>query len=200
MRMRLVVSAAALLALSGCATYDYVGGGSGGYYHGHGGTVSSKGYGSYGVYGGYGPYDDYYYGPGSYSIYRPTVVRPVIVKPVRPNSRPDNRPRPPQHHQGPRPGKPGPGHQPGQRPPQQGHGPRPGGQRPGMGNPGPRPGGNQNGPRPRPPEGSTAPRPPQRPARPPSSQGSSPWRDMDRLERPAPRRTTGPQRERRVEP
>jgi len=31
---RLIVSTGLLLALSGCATYDYVGGSGGGYYHG----------------------------------------------------------------------------------------------------------------------------------------------------------------------
>ena len=58
---RLAIGVAALLALSGCTTYDYVGGGSG-YYHGNGGGTrvyggSSYGYGDY----GYGSYGDYGY-------------------------------------------------------------------------------------------------------------------------------------------
>lgn len=92
MKMRLLLAGGLLLALSGCATYDYVGGGNG-YYRG---TPSvqynypygypSYGYGSYPYYGGYG-----YYGYGG-SYYRPAY---------RPPPRPDHRPPPPRP---PRPG------------------------------------------------------------------------------------------------
>ena len=93
---RLIISTGLLLGLSGCATYDYVGGGSGGYYHGSPSVQYSYPYGypnsGYG-YGGYG-YGSGYYGYGSYGypVYRPNY----------------NRPRPPYHGNGQRP--PGHGH------------------------------------------------------------------------------------------
>jgi len=132
MKMRLILSAGLLLGLSGCATYDYVDGGAGGYYRGatsvqrtypygypYGGGYRPYGYGSYGYY-------DYYRYP--YPVYRPPRY-----------------PRPPHG------GHWGNGH----RPPGHGNGNGDGGHRP-----------------PRPPvEGG----------------GKSPWRDMDRLQRPQPR-------------
>lgn len=95
---RFVIGAAALLALSGCATYDYVGDGSG-YYQGYGGASSSPyGYSPYGSYR-YGDYS--YYGNGYYP-YRPVVVRPIVLPPNhRPGHGHGN--RPPQH----RPDRPG---------------------------------------------------------------------------------------------
>ncbi len=84
MKMRLILSAGLLLGLSGCATYDYVGSGSGGYYSGsasvqrtypYGYPYGSYGYGSYGYgpygYGSYGYYDRY-----PYPVYRPPYNPP----------------------------------------------------------------------------------------------------------------------------
>lgn len=90
MKTRLILSAGLLLGLSGCATYDYVGSGSGGYYHGspqvqrsypygypsgsYGYPYGTYGYGSYG-YGGYygGQYGNYGY---PYPVYRPAQRPP----------------------------------------------------------------------------------------------------------------------------
>ncbi len=143
MKMRLILSAGLLLGLSGCATYDYVDGGAGGYYRGatsvqrtypygypYGGGYGPYGYGSYGYY-------DYYRSP--YPVYRPPYT-----------------PRPPHG------GHWGNGH----RPPAHGNGN--GGHRP----------------PPRPGDGDGR---PTRPPRPPVEGGKSPWRDMDRLQRPQPR-------------
>lgn len=148
---RLIISAGLLLGLSGCATYDYVGGGAGGYYHGSPSVQRSYPYGypyggSYGGYYGYGSgyygYGDYGYGYGGrYPVYRP-----------------------PHNH----------------RPPHNGHG---NGHRPGHG------GNHGNGPRP--PHGQGTSRPtPSTPSLPPVNSGGSksPWRDMDRLQRPQPSR------------
>ena len=78
MKLRLVTTLIAAAALSGCATYDYAGGGApGGYYYGrsapsYGPYYDGYGYGygyplyGYGGYGGYG-----YYGYGGYYPYYP---------------------------------------------------------------------------------------------------------------------------------
>ena len=81
MKLRLITTLAAAVALSGCATYDYASGSApGGYYYGrsapsydpyydgYGYGYPSYGYGSYGYYGyspyyGYGGYYPYYYRP-----------------------------------------------------------------------------------------------------------------------------------------
>ncbi|WP_372382813.1 hypothetical protein ACCQ12_01985 [Xanthomonas sp. NCPPB 1068] len=116
MKFRLIF-AAGLLALGGCATYDYTGGGSGGYYRGapavqyryppgyspyYGGPYG----GPYGVpygAGGIGLYDypayPIYRGGGYY--YRPNDRRPQY-RPPRPNGSFNNGPRP----NGPRPQQP----------------------------------------------------------------------------------------------
>ncbi|NIJ88838.1 hypothetical protein FHR49_001625 [Xanthomonas campestris] len=116
MKFRLIF-AAGLLALGGCATYDYTGGGSGGYYRGapavqyryppgyspyYGGPYG----GPYGVpygAGGIGLYDypvyQVYRGGGYY--YRPNDRRPQY-RPPRPNGSFNNGPRP----NGPRPQQP----------------------------------------------------------------------------------------------
>lgn len=79
MKMRLFLAVGLLAGLSGCATYDYVGSGSGGYYHGAPTTQYSypSGYGGYGGFGGvgYGSYGSggYVYG---YPGYRPPVYYP----------------------------------------------------------------------------------------------------------------------------
>jgi hypothetical protein len=127
MKMRLILSAGLLLGLSGCATYDYVGSGAGGYYSGAASVQRTYPYG-YPYGGGYGPYGygsygyyDYYRSP--YPVYRPPYNPP---------------PRPPHG------GHWGDGHRP---PP--GHGNGNGGHRPP-----PRPGdgdGNGRPPHPRPP-------------------------------------------------
>jgi len=138
MKKRLILSAGLLLGLSGCATYDYVGGGSGGYYHGapsvqrsypYGYPYDSYGYGPY----GYGSYGYYGYSNYGYPGYRP----PYVIVPSRPQNGHWNGHRPP------------PAHGNGQRPP--------------------RPGNNEG-----------------RPPRPPvnGGGGKSPWRDLDRLQRP----------------
>lgn len=141
MKKRLILSAGLLLGLSGCATYDYVDGGAGGYYRGATSVQRTYPYGyPYGAYG-YGPY-----GYGSYGYYDYRYPYPVY--------RPPYRPRPPHGHDG------------GHRPPP-GHGNGDGGHRP------PRPGdGDGRPPRLRPPV---------------DGGGKSPWRDMDRLQRPQPR-------------
>lgn len=84
MKMRLLIAAGLLAGLSGCATYDYVGGSSGGYYHGAPSTQYSYpyGYGNYGGYGGigYGSYGYGSYGYGGYGYgypgYRPPIYYP----------------------------------------------------------------------------------------------------------------------------
>jgi hypothetical protein len=91
MKMRLMFAGGLLLALSGCATYDYVGGGAGsGYYHG---APSVEYRYPYGYPSGYGPgyYGGGYYG-GGYGYGNP-YYRPY------PNYRPPHNHRPP-----PRPG------------------------------------------------------------------------------------------------
>lgn len=133
---RLIISAGLLLGLAGCATYDYVGGGAGGYYHGSPSVQYSYPYGyPYGRYDGYYGYGNGYYGYGGYGGRYPIYLPP--------------------HN-----------HRPPSRPPQHGHG---------------------NGHRPRPPHGQDmGPPTPSVPSRPPvnSGGGKSPWRDMDRLQRP----------------
>lgn len=150
---RLIVSAGLLMGLSGCATYDYVGGSSGGYYHGSPSTQYNYPYG-YPSGSGYG-YGSGYYGYGSYGY---PVYRPYY------------RPQPPYH---------GNGH----RPPGHGNGHNHNGNRP------PRPG-NDGGRPPRPGNGDG------RPPRPPPANngggGKSPWRDLDRLQRPQPRADNAP--------
>lgn len=71
MKLRLLSVLLAAAGLGGCATYDYAGGGSGGYYHGRPTAESQLGvYGSYGRYGGYGSYGAYGgYPPYGYGRY-----------------------------------------------------------------------------------------------------------------------------------
>ena len=97
MKKRLILSAGLLLGLSGCATYDYVDGGAGGYYRGatsvqrtypYGYPYGAYGYGPYG-YGSYGYYDYRY----PYPVYRPPY-RPRPPRPVRGRRRRDSRRRP----------------------------------------------------------------------------------------------------------
>lgn len=99
MKMRLMFAGGLLLALTGCTTYDYVGGGrSGSYYHGApsveyrypAGYPYNYGYPYYGGYGGYyGGYGNPYY---SRPIYRPPHNhRP----PPRPGNGGEHRPPPP---------------------------------------------------------------------------------------------------------
>ncbi|MCC4585774.1 hypothetical protein JWH11_07300 [Xanthomonas melonis] len=117
MKFRLIF-AAGLIALSGCATYDYTGGGSGGYYRGapavqyryppgYSPFYYGPPYGPYGA-GGFGLYNypihPIYRGGGYY--YRPYDRRPQY-RPPRPQGgfsgpRPD-RPRPSQPSGGSRP-------------------------------------------------------------------------------------------------
>lgn len=101
------VTAVALAALSGCATYDYAGGSApGGYYSGR---PEVEYYGGYGYpYGGYGygyygyPYGGYGYPYGGY--YRPYYYGPHYpAYPSRPRPRPDGgntQPRPPGEQSG----------------------------------------------------------------------------------------------------
>lgn len=95
MKLRLLATLVAAVALSGCATYDYAGGsGSGGYYHGrapaeyyygpYGGAYSYPGYGNYG-HGRY-RYGPRYYGPRGYGY------RPPYYYPYRPPHYPHPRP------------------------------------------------------------------------------------------------------------
>ena len=101
MNMRLILAAGLLLGLSGCATYDYVGGGSGGYYHGAPSVQRSYPYGY--PYGSYG-YDPYGYGSYGYSSYfnygygYPVYRDRYIVVPSRPQNGHGNGHRPPQGH------------------------------------------------------------------------------------------------------
>ncbi|WP_312709123.1 hypothetical protein [Stenotrophomonas sp.] len=98
MKMRLLFAGGLMLALTGCATYDYVGGGrGGGYYHGAPSTEYRYPYGypydsGYPYYGGYG-----YYGYGNPYYSRP-VYRPPPHNhrpPPRPGNGGENRPPPP---------------------------------------------------------------------------------------------------------
>jgi len=98
-RFYLTAAAFASLALSGCATYDYVGDTApGGYYHGRPSTQYYDPYGGY--YGGVGVYGSYgYYGPSRYSsypyygYYGPYYpYYPHHPRPPRPG---DNTPKPP---------------------------------------------------------------------------------------------------------
>ncbi|MFC7520138.1 hypothetical protein ACFQS6_07910 [Xanthomonas populi] len=108
MKLRLIF-AAGLLALSGCATYDYTGGGSGGYYRGapavqyrsppgyspyfYGNPYGNPyGAGSIGLYD-YPVYPVYRSGGGYY--YRQNDRRPQY-RPPRPNGSYTNGPRPQQ--------------------------------------------------------------------------------------------------------
>lgn len=106
MKTRMLLAAGAMALLAGCATYDYAGGESGGYYRGTPGVQYRYPSGYYGGYYGY----PYYYGPGWLGYYD------YPVYPGRYYYRPVHRPPPP------RPGNAGP---PGQRPPPVGVGPRP---------------------------------------------------------------------------
>lgn len=158
MKIRLILAGGLLLALSGCATYDYVGsgggGGASGYYHGTPSTQYRYPYGypsSYPYGYGSGYYGGGYYG-GGYPVYRPY-----------PNYRPPHHHRPPQGGHRPPPDRP--------RPPRQSGSPW----RNMDGNSGPRP--NMGGNRPSAPPQSR-PSPPPRPASP--RPGGSPWRNMNR--------------------
>ncbi|BCX45794.1 hypothetical protein ROV86_06865 [Stenotrophomonas pavanii] len=100
MKTRLMLAGGLLLALTGCTTYDYVGGGrSGGYYHGApsveyrypAGYPYNYGYPYYGGYGGYyGGYGNPYY---SRPIYRPPHNHRPPPRP--PGNGGENRPPPP---------------------------------------------------------------------------------------------------------
>lgn len=115
MKMRLMLAGSLLLTLSGCATYDYVGGGGGGngYYHGapsveyrypagypYGYGSGYYGGGGYYGYGGYGGYSNYpIYRP--YPNYRPPHHHRPPPRPGNGNGgqvRPPDRPRP--HYNG----------------------------------------------------------------------------------------------------
>lgn len=111
MKLRIALAGGLLLALSGCATYDYAGGGSsGGYYTGQpsvqynypAGYPGYNGGGYYGYGGGYGGYyPGGYYRPG-YGYGYPVVRPPHNHRPPRP---PGNRPpptRPPENRPPPR--------------------------------------------------------------------------------------------------
>ncbi|MGV8961434.1 MAG: hypothetical protein ACOH1V_13805 [Stenotrophomonas sp.] len=75
MKTRLILATGLLLGLSGCATYDYVGGAGGGYYHGSPSVQQTYpyGYGGYGGYGRYG-YGSYGYDDYGYRGYRPSYI------------------------------------------------------------------------------------------------------------------------------
>lgn len=100
MKMRLLLAGGLLLGLTGCTTYDYVGGGrGGGYYHGApsveyrypAGYPYNYGYPYYGGYGGYyGGYGNPYY---SRPIYRPPHNHRPPPRP--PGNGGENRPPPP---------------------------------------------------------------------------------------------------------
>ena len=101
MKTRLMLAGGLMLALAGCTTYDYVGGGrSGSYYHGApsveyrypAGYPYNYGYPYYGGYGGYGGYYGGYGNPYySRPIYRPPHNhRP----PPRPGNGGEHRPPP----------------------------------------------------------------------------------------------------------
>lgn len=100
MKMRLIIAGGLLLALSGCATYDYVGGGRDGYYHGAPSTqyrypAGYPGGYPYGYGSGYYGYGGYGYG---YPVYRsyPNYRPPHHGhRPGNGNHRPPDRPRPP---------------------------------------------------------------------------------------------------------
>ncbi len=175
MKMRLIVAGGLLLALSGCATYDYVGSGGGdGYYHGApstqyrypAGYPGAYGYPSYpyGYGSGYYGYGGYGYGGYGYPVYRPVPNH----RPPHNGHRPPNHTRPPNQ---------------GQRPPT-----RPPGNNGGspwrnldsVTRPRPQPGNNRPAPsqqQSRPPQ--SRPSPPPRPAASPRPSGS-PWRNMNR--------------------
>jgi len=75
MKLRLLSVLVAATALGGCASYDYAGGGAGGYYHGRPSADDYAGYAGYGGYdrygyGGYAPYGYYGYGGRDYRYYR----------------------------------------------------------------------------------------------------------------------------------
>lgn len=99
MKTRLMLAGGLMLALTGCTTYDYVGGGrSGSYYHGApsveyrypAGYPYNYGYPYYGGYGGYyGGYGNPYY---SRPIYRPPHNHRPPPRP--PGNGGENRPPP----------------------------------------------------------------------------------------------------------
>lgn len=93
MKMRLLTAVFAAAALSGCATYDYIGGGApGGYYYGR---PSVEYYGPYGESYGYGYYGYYPYSYYGYYGYYPYYYYPYyLYRPYRP-PRPPLPPRPP---------------------------------------------------------------------------------------------------------
>ena len=102
MKTRLILAAGLLLGLSGCATYDYVGGAGGRYYHGAPSVQYSYPYG-YGGSRGYGSYGSYGYGRYGYEDYGYRGYRPSYIY------YPQNQYRPPHGGQGnghrpPRPG------------------------------------------------------------------------------------------------
>jgi hypothetical protein len=122
MKMRMLVAAGMMAFLGGCATYDYAGGESGGYYRGTPGVQYRYPDGYYGGYGGgYG--SSYYYSPGwlgfyDYPTYPGRYYRPIYrPPPPRPGygyGYPGGGHRPPPNNGGPRPPRPS---QPGPRPP-----------------------------------------------------------------------------------
>ncbi|WP_218569895.1 hypothetical protein [Pseudomonas sp. Hp2] len=97
MKTRMLLAAGMLALLGGCATYDYTGGASGGYYRGTPSVQYRYPPGYYGgYYGGYGPY----YGPGWIGLYD------YPAYPGRYYYRPPPVRRPPSGNAGPRPPRP----------------------------------------------------------------------------------------------
>jgi len=88
MKTRLMLAGGLLLALTGCTTYDYVGGRSGGYYHGAPSVEYRYPYGYPADYG-----YPYYGGVGYYGYGGPYYQRP-IYRPPHNNHRPPPRPPP----------------------------------------------------------------------------------------------------------
>ncbi|WP_336685703.1 hypothetical protein [Stenotrophomonas maltophilia] len=98
MKMRLMLAGGLLLALTGCTTYDYVGGGrSGSYYHGAPSVEYRYPAGypyNYGPY--YGGYGGYYGGYGNPYYSRPIYRPPHNHRPLpRPGNGGEHRPPPP---------------------------------------------------------------------------------------------------------
>lgn len=110
MKVRMLMAAGMMALLGGCATYDYAGGESGGYYRGTPGVQYRY---PPGYYDGYYGYPYYYYGPGWLGLYDyPVYPGPYYYQ------RPIHRPPPPP--------PPRPGHDyPGGPPPPGSVGPRP---------------------------------------------------------------------------
>ncbi|AJC46805.1 MULTISPECIES: hypothetical protein [Xanthomonas] len=94
MKLRLICAAGLLAALGGCATYDYAGGGEGGYYRGAP-SVEYRypaGYSEY--YSPYGAVPYYGYGPSYYGYYGYGVPYYYYRGYDGPRHRPPPRPRP----------------------------------------------------------------------------------------------------------